>query len=263
MGDENGNSSAYSIGYGKPPTQHRFKPGQSGNPRGRPKRAKSQHLVDTRRGMQPVDEYIRLETSRLLPIREGDKVIHLPAMQVMIRAMLASAIKGNRFMQRELTQLVMSRELADLADRKLEFDNAIGYKQNWDSAIQQARAAGQPEPTPVPHPDDIIIDPNTCFVTIRGPRTPEEKANHDEALAMRAQAQIEVNRAAQKFRRARNETTKARWREEWHWQQQLFDVINDTVPPRYRTELENRSWHPDATRPGTAVEELKRRGVLP
>ena len=26
-----------SIGYGKPPPQHRFKPGRSGNPRGRPK----------------------------------------------------------------------------------------------------------------------------------------------------------------------------------------------------------------------------------
>jgi hypothetical protein len=25
------------VGYGKPPVQHRFKPGQSGNPRGRPK----------------------------------------------------------------------------------------------------------------------------------------------------------------------------------------------------------------------------------
>ena len=27
----------YEIGYGKPPKQTRFKPGQSGNPRGRPK----------------------------------------------------------------------------------------------------------------------------------------------------------------------------------------------------------------------------------
>jgi hypothetical protein len=31
----------YEVGYGRPPTQHRFKPGQSGNPGGRPKGARS------------------------------------------------------------------------------------------------------------------------------------------------------------------------------------------------------------------------------
>ena len=58
---------------------------------------------------------------------------------------------------------------------------------------------------------------------------------------MRAQAQIEVNHCAQKYRRARNDNTKARLLEEWHWQQAMFDVINDTVAARYRTKLENRS----------------------
>lgn len=33
--------SGYEVGYGKPPKAHRFKPGQSGNPRGRKKGTKS------------------------------------------------------------------------------------------------------------------------------------------------------------------------------------------------------------------------------
>jgi len=31
----------YDVGYGKPPAHSRFKPGQSGNPRGRPKGVKN------------------------------------------------------------------------------------------------------------------------------------------------------------------------------------------------------------------------------
>lgn len=37
MSDQNPN---YEIGYGRPPKQHRFQPGQSGNPKGRPKKPK-------------------------------------------------------------------------------------------------------------------------------------------------------------------------------------------------------------------------------
>jgi hypothetical protein len=36
-----GSGSTYEIGYGRPPKQHRFRRGQSGNPRGRPKGAKN------------------------------------------------------------------------------------------------------------------------------------------------------------------------------------------------------------------------------
>ena len=37
--------SNYQVGYGKPPREHRFKPGRSGNPRGRPRGAKSTATV--------------------------------------------------------------------------------------------------------------------------------------------------------------------------------------------------------------------------
>lgn len=37
--DEHGKEQAYSVGYKKPPQHTQFKPGQSGNPRGRPKKA--------------------------------------------------------------------------------------------------------------------------------------------------------------------------------------------------------------------------------
>jgi hypothetical protein len=38
---QNNNERPYEVGYGKPPQNTRFKPGQSGNPKGKPKAAKN------------------------------------------------------------------------------------------------------------------------------------------------------------------------------------------------------------------------------
>lgn len=35
----------HGVGYGQPPQQHRFKPGHSGNPKGRPKGAKNESTI--------------------------------------------------------------------------------------------------------------------------------------------------------------------------------------------------------------------------
>jgi hypothetical protein len=40
-GDETASSGDYEVGYGRPPQTSRFKPGQSGNPKGRPRGAKN------------------------------------------------------------------------------------------------------------------------------------------------------------------------------------------------------------------------------
>ena len=56
-----GGPAAYEIGHGRPPVHSRFKPGQSGNPKGRPK------------GTRNVRTVVEQALTKRITIREGDR----------------------------------------------------------------------------------------------------------------------------------------------------------------------------------------------
>jgi histone H3/H4 len=97
----------YAVGYGKPPLHTRFRKGQSGNPGGRP------------RGMTggKATALALKEAYRLVTVREGDKVITLPAIQAILRSQIALAAKGNGPAQRAIIEAVQAieREIAEQA----------------------------------------------------------------------------------------------------------------------------------------------------
>ena len=245
----------YEVGYGKPPAEHRFTKGQSGNPRGRPRGARAKPKVDTGFGKNAAEEFLKIEAYRPVTIREGDKIIELPAIQAVFRAMGVSAMKGNRFAQRTLAELVGNMEAEHYRLKMEHFGTAIDYKRDWSEAIEQSRRAGREEPRPLPHPDDIILNPKTGEVRILGPQTPEERAIYNEQIKRRAEAQSEVSDFAARYRRARDPAKKAFWLSEWHFEQRMFDMINDLLGPRYRIKLEDRSYHEGATRPGDVAKK--------
>lgn len=249
----------FEVGYGKPPASTRFCKGQSGNPAGRPKRSKPKpKQVSTGFGMKAAEEYLRFEAYRPVMIREGEQIIELPAIQAVFRAMGVAAVKGNRFVQKTLADLVARMEAEHYASRLELFGTMVEYKQGWDREIERSRKAGLPEPTPIPHPDDIILNPGNGDVQILGPQTKEERQRLDEVLARRAEAQEEVSFFAEKFRRTRDPVRKARYLEDWHWEQRMFDLLNDLVGPRYKAKLKNRSYAEGASREGKTLEEFRR-----
>ena len=219
-------------------------------------------MVNNGFGMQAAEEYLRLEAYRPVRIREGEDVIELPAIQAVFRAMGVSALKGNRFAQKTLAELVAMMERDHHRLCMEAFGSAVEYKHKWDEEIKRCRKAGLPEPTPLPHPDDIILDVKTGYVNYEGPQTKEQKARFDEAVERRAQAQEEVTYFADKYRGSRSEAVKARVLDEWHFEQRMFDRINDLLPKRHKTKLENRSYAQGASREGNALEELRRNRAL-
>jgi hypothetical protein len=101
----------YEVGYGKPPAEHRFEKGRSGNPGGRSRGAKSKPKPFDP-AAQPTDSLILEEAYRPVTIREGDRVIELPAIQAAIRSLAISAMTGSRLSQNALAEIVREAVLA-------------------------------------------------------------------------------------------------------------------------------------------------------
>ena len=137
-------------------------------------------------------------------------------------------------------------------------ENAFEYKQKWTAELDRRRRAGSNEADPVPHPDDIIINMYTGHVHTAGPIDEREKRDWDKRLARRADAQDEVNAFAENHRKARSAKAKAMWLSEWHFEQRIFDIINDSLPDRYQAKLENRSYGEEASVAGKTLEEFRR-----
>jgi hypothetical protein len=71
------------VGYKCPPKDHRFQRGQSGNPAGRPKGARS-FKAD-----------LRDELGELVHIAEGGREIEVSKQRLLIKRLVASAIEGD------------------------------------------------------------------------------------------------------------------------------------------------------------------------
>ena len=240
------------VGYGRPPIEHQFKKGVSGNPRGRPRRKPASKCTDpiTTRS-QPANQLLMDEAYREVTLREGDQIIKLPAIQAVLRAMGVSALKGNRFAQRTLVELVQQVEKSDREAQAEYLKTMIEYKCDGERAIEDAKARGFTPPEPIPHPDDIIIDFASSSASINGPITKEDKADWDRILAHRDDLQLSISDAASAYARARNPERKADWLETWKREQRLYDTLNDNLPKRYRKDLKDRRWDPDASLPGS------------
>ncbi|WP_425052792.1 DUF5681 domain-containing protein [Psychromarinibacter sp. S121] len=81
--DEDGDERDYEVGYGKPPKHSRFKKGQSGNPRGRPKGAKG------------FKASLKRELATKVTVRDGNREMKISKAEAAAKRLMANALKGN------------------------------------------------------------------------------------------------------------------------------------------------------------------------
>jgi hypothetical protein len=91
------------VGYGRPPLRTRFRPGVSGNPKGRPKWSEDGQLT----------KLLSKELFRPLSIQQNGTTTSMPALQIGFRRLMLSAAKGDAI------AVMASLKLAQLVEHDL------------------------------------------------------------------------------------------------------------------------------------------------
>ena len=77
------NQNKYKVGYKKPPEHTQFKPGQSGNPKGRPKNTKN------------LKTDLKEEIHELIKITEGGQIHEISKQRALMKRLMEKGLKGD------------------------------------------------------------------------------------------------------------------------------------------------------------------------
>ncbi len=141
----------HGTGYKRPPQYTRFKKGQSGNPKGRPR-------VDKSSGFGSAFALTLKEAERMITVREGDKVNQISTIEAVHRAQSAAALKGNAYAQKHVIENYHRAELARRREIRESSEWWTEYVRDQRDAHAHAIRNGLPAPSGLPHPDDVVID---------------------------------------------------------------------------------------------------------
>lgn len=105
----------YEVGYAKPPKSGRFKKGQSGNPKGRPKKKGP-----------GASELIREFAEEIITVKRNGQVEDVTRFNVLLHQLWTQAIKGDTGAMRLISQMVQAAERLRPPPEKTECDKQHG-----------------------------------------------------------------------------------------------------------------------------------------
>lgn len=124
----------YEIGKGKPPKHHQFKPGQSGNPKGRPKGSKNVHQILSK----VLNEKITITDS-------GKKQV-VDKLEGAVRVLVNKSFEGRPQSLKLLLDLLKDAEGTTALARDVQFDDydyaSLMEELDWLEEVRQAHSSG-------------------------------------------------------------------------------------------------------------------------
>lgn len=105
----------YSVGYGRPPSANRFKPGRSGNPKGRPK------------GSRNLRASLEKILTDLIPVRQGNRVRRVTRLEAVLMTTLDKALRGDHKSIMVIQNIAKVLNLMDHRPLKLIVDDVSHF----------------------------------------------------------------------------------------------------------------------------------------
>ena len=120
----------YEVGFGKPPKETQFKPGQSGNPDGRPK------------GSRNLATDLREELDEEIVVTERGTSLTLTKRRALIKTLMMKGLKGEIRAAEGLVRLALALDEADAARGGGELLNEDDQKIIAHFAVRLAKGQG-------------------------------------------------------------------------------------------------------------------------
>ena len=114
------------VGYGSPPVEHQFRPGQSGNPKGRPK------------GRKSIDGVLSTWLDKMVDITVDGRKTRTSVMDAMVGAQVNKALKGDAKATIFLLELSGSRGLLGVPESQRPF-SLDGAREKLRRKLEQLR----------------------------------------------------------------------------------------------------------------------------
>ncbi len=101
----------YAVGYGRPPKTTRFRKGESGNPKGRPK------------GSRPVGAVLQEILQQRIAVTENGRTRRIPALEVMLRRLANDAMRNDVAALKTILMLV--DRYGEASESKIKLDDLL------------------------------------------------------------------------------------------------------------------------------------------
>jgi hypothetical protein len=173
----------------------RFQKGQSGNPKGRPRKSSNRQSVlarDTAIELSDhsyqlaIDQIILEFADKELTVKVGNQQIKMSGREALAQAQAKSALNGNAHAQKDIQNRIERAERIQLRKKVADAIFWHDYKNVMTAKLQKLAEEGAAidEEAFLPHPDDIEVNED---LTIRftGPTTPEALRKCHETMRFR------------------------------------------------------------------------------